>query len=581
VRKPIWFGPDERPLFGWLYVPEDGRARGTVLLCPTLGIEAVTAKNTYRSLADRLVEAGFVTLRFDYDGTGDSAGEQGDPDRLEAWLSSIRVATEFLKNLHVGRTSVVGIRVGATLVAEVFGQGPATVDDVVLWDPCATGRAFLREQRALWSFTDSPPVEGDGVMQGPEEGSIQSPGLVFQKETVAELSALAIADRGGPLAARVLLLMRSSRKGDRKMNERLAMTHTERVGIQGQENLIDVDPNSAIVPTETLELIVTWLSTTPEHSSPVDVHTVDRNRAIVGTSSSGVAIEEMALSIGPIGLFGIVTSPSFTDEEVSASSSRPADLTASPSSRLPTIFFFNPGMIDHVGPGRLWVELGRAWAKDGFRVVRFDLSGLGDSPVRAGQSPYVIYAPEAVEDVRDALNGILPDDPSNAILIGHCSGAYQAIEVGLDYKVRSVCAINPEIALSPAVEVEDWAQSLTSHDRLASLARRLPAFAWWIINRTALGPPPPAVLVKVVDAGVDIFVIVGKSEAHMLQRGERWMMRKLSRSERFRIDVVPELEHSLFDRSSSEYAAKLLGDYIDVKYASNAPRLVKGDPSRL
>jgi alpha-beta hydrolase superfamily lysophospholipase len=548
-----------------------------VLLCPTLGIEAVTAKNAYRHLADRLVEAGFVALRFDYDGTGDSAGQGGDPGRLEAWLSSIRAAVELLKNLHIGRTSVVGMRLGATLVAETFGSGPATVDDVVLWDPCATGRSFLREQNALWSFTLTATIKGEGAT---EDGSIQTPSLVFQKEAVSELSALGIADRNGPLATRVLLLMRSTRKGDRKMNERLAMAHTERVAIQGQETFIDVDPDSAIMPTETLELIVEWLSTTPEHSWPVDVSTIDRNRAIVGTSPSGVVIEETALSIGPIGLFGIVTSPSLTDEEDSAPRSPPAGLRASPSSYLPTIFFFNPGMIDHVGPGRLWVELGRSWAKDGFRVVRFDLSGLGDSPVRGAGAQYVIYAPEAPEDVRDVLNGVLPDDPSNAILVGLCSGAYQAIEVGLAYKVRSICAVNPELVVSPAVEIDDWARSLTSFKRLTALAQRLPGFAWWIINRTALAPPPPRVLVKVVDAGVDIFLIVGKIEANMLQRGEGSTMRKLFRDGRFRMDVIPELEHALFDRYSAEHATTLLRDYIDVKFGSNRT-LVEGDRSQL
>ena len=576
MRKPIWFGPEERPLFGWLYVPESGEARGTVLLCPTLGIEAVTAKNAYRCLADRLVEAGFVTLRFDYDGTGDSAGQQGDPGRLEAWLSSIRAAVELLKNLNIGRTSVVGIRVGATLVAEALGSGPATVDDVVLWDPCATGRAFLREQSALWSFTLN-----EGAMPGPEDGSIQSPGLVFQKDTVSELSALGIANRSGPLATRVLLLMRSGRKGDQKTNERLAMTHTERVAIQGQENLIDVDPNSAVVPTETVELIVEWLSTTPGHSWPVDVGAIDRNRAIVGTSSSGVVIEETALLIGPTGLFGIVTSPSLTDEKDSAPHGPPADLRALPSSQLPTIVFFNPGLIDHVGPGRLWVELGRSWAKDGFRVVRFDLSGLGDSPVRGGGTPYMVYAPHASQDVRDALDDVLLDDPSNAILIGLCSGAYQAIEAGLAYNVRSICAINPELTLSPGVVVEDWAQSLTSHRRLMSLTRRLPSFAWWIINRTALKPPPPEVLVKVVDAGIDVFLIVGRVEADMLQRGEGWTMRKLFRAGGFRMDVSADLEHSLFDRYSSGHATTLLREYIDVRFGSNRPKLVEEDRSRL
>jgi len=95
-----------------------------------------------------------------------------------------------------------------------------------------------------------------------------------------------------------------------------------------------------------------------------------------------------------------------------------------------------------------------------------------------------------------------------------------------------------------------------------------------------LAPPPPRVLVKVVDAGVDIFLIVGKIEANMLQRGEGSTMRKLFRDGRFRMDVIPELEHALFDRYSAEHATTLLRDYIDVKFGSNRT-LVEGDRSQL
>jgi len=42
---------------------------------------------TYRHLADRLTARGLPTLRFDYDGTGDSAGESDDPI-LVSYLSA-------------------------------------------------------------------------------------------------------------------------------------------------------------------------------------------------------------------------------------------------------------------------------------------------------------------------------------------------------------------------------------------------------------------------------------------------------------------------------------------------------------
>jgi alpha-beta hydrolase superfamily lysophospholipase len=175
--KPLWFGPEDRPLFGWVHAPASGQVRGAVVLAPTLGIEAVNARYAYKDLADALADAGFAAIRFDYDGTGDSAGVLDDPGRVDAWLHSLRTAIELVKGLALGRVSVVGLRIGATLAAEVLGSGPASIDDLVLWDPCASGRTFLREQSALWSFALGAERVNDG--------SIETPGMLYSPDTAS------------------------------------------------------------------------------------------------------------------------------------------------------------------------------------------------------------------------------------------------------------------------------------------------------------------------------------------------------------------------------------------------------------
>jgi pimeloyl-ACP methyl ester carboxylesterase len=552
--KPLWFGPEDRPLFGWLHVPEDHQACGGVVLSPTLGIEAVGAHYAYRRLADRLAEAGFVTLRFDYDGTGDSAGRSDEPGLVAAWLESIRTAVALLSRLGLGRTSVVGMRVGATLAAETFGWGPAAIDDLVLWDPCATGRAFLRDQSALWSFFVGGPSNDDG--------SIETPGQVYEKATVADLSSLTIANGDGPLADGVLLLMRSRRKGDGRMLERLAMPHVQRMAIVGQEEFVDVEPESATPPLQTIETIVGWLATraADRPTVSIDPDDVGRSRAVVGTSSDGVAIEEQLLSLGPHGLFGIATT---------------RDGRANTSSHRPTILFLNAGSSSHVGPARLWVELGRAWAEAGFRVLRFDLGGIGDSPVRVGLPAPVVWAPEALDDVLDVLAEVAPGEPSNALLVGLCSGAYHAVEGAIANQVRGVFVVNPVLTFVPPEEegrpdgrrqasaaTRLWARSLPGYEVLGRMAHRLPSAAWWVINRVAVQASPARSLTKVLEAGVDVFVIAGDNEAQLLSRGEAPTMRRLRRSERFRMEVIPDLEHSLFERHGRELASRLLTEHV-------------------
>ncbi|MCU1487507.1 MAG: hypothetical protein JWN67_4253, partial [Actinomycetia bacterium] len=94
---PTWFGPVDRPLFGWLHAPDGGTARAGVVLCPPTGYEAVCSHRTLRVVAERLAELGIAALRFDYDGTGDSAGRHDDPGRVDAWVGSVEAATTLLR----------------------------------------------------------------------------------------------------------------------------------------------------------------------------------------------------------------------------------------------------------------------------------------------------------------------------------------------------------------------------------------------------------------------------------------------------------------------------------------------------
>jgi alpha-beta hydrolase superfamily lysophospholipase len=539
----------------------------------------VNARYAYRCLADRLAEAGFAALRFDYDGTGDSGGEYGDPGRVEAWLRSIGAATDLVRGLQLGRVSVVGLRMGATFVAQVFGSGPAAIDDLVLWDPCASGRTFLREQGALWRFALGAETVDDG--------SVETPGLLYDKDTVGELSALAIANGEGPMADRVLVLVRAGRRGDRRMNERLALPHVERRDISGQEELVDVQPDAATVPQETISTMVEWL-TACAGSGPavaIDPNGVGRSLGSVGTAPDGGMISERAVSLGPIGLFGIMTTRGAPGHGAGDAATDPAS-----AGETPTIFFFNAGVIDHIGPARLWVQLSRRWAHAGLRSVRFDLSGIGDSPVHAGQPHQKVYSSEALDDVVDVLRAVLPADPSNAVLIGLCSGAYYAVEEAIVDKVRGLCAVNPILTFNvpgadpgggstPSAGSEEgrrevtggmksWVRTMPAYDRINRIAKRLPSAAWWIINRVAVEMPPARRLGQVVDAGVNVLVIAGTDEGRWLRGGEGRTLRQLERTGRFRMEVIPGLEHTLFERRTRDVAAGILTDHVVANFAA-------------
>jgi alpha-beta hydrolase superfamily lysophospholipase len=581
--RPLWFGPEERPLFGWLHTPAGGSARGGVLLCPALGIEAVGARYAYRQLADRLANEGFATLRFDYDGTGDSAGDQNEPERVTAWLRSIRIAVEAVRNLDLNRTSVIGMRMGATLAVQAVGSDIPLTDDLVLWDPCPSGRAFLRELGALGSVTLGPQAKGDG--------SIETPGYIFDEETVSQLSDVAISNVGGSLADGILLLTRTGRKGNRQMNERLDMPHVQQEQIAGQEELIDVDPGYAVVPETTIDTIVEWLATRSLGNSlkPIDPLSVGRTSAIVGRSEKGVAIEERAAMIGASELFSITTSPQH-DEHLPASAVMAYSGIGGSWSTPPTVYFLNAGVIDHVGPARLWVQLSRSLAKAGLRSVRFDLSGLGDSSSGTYRPREYIYAPAAIDEVLSMLLELSPDDPSNVILVGLCSGGYHALEGALAEKTRGVCVVNPVLTFTPpevridappelqdgkldvrrraSAAKKDWTRIMpAARGVLGPLVLRLPDWTWWILNRLAVASSPVNTFRQVIDNDSDVLVLAGEREARLLCRGESSRVRQLRSTGRFRLEVIPGLEHTLLERKGRETASRILTDYLLEHYA--------------
>src|SRR5665213_1056832 len=96
TTSSTWFGPEDRPLAGWLHLPETGTARAGIVLCQSLGVEALVAHPAYVRLARRLEAMGFAVLRFDYSATGDSAGSMKEDASIDQWIADVRVARDFI-----------------------------------------------------------------------------------------------------------------------------------------------------------------------------------------------------------------------------------------------------------------------------------------------------------------------------------------------------------------------------------------------------------------------------------------------------------------------------------------------------
>ena len=143
---PFYFGEGERRLLG-VYDPAEhagSRTPQAVVFCAPWGPEYIITHRALRSLALNLSSAGRHVLRFDYFGVGDSAGEIEEGE-FEGWLDDIEMAIEELKSM-VGapRVSLVGLRLGASMAAEVASRR-TDIDKLTLWDPVVSGSAYLEE----------------------------------------------------------------------------------------------------------------------------------------------------------------------------------------------------------------------------------------------------------------------------------------------------------------------------------------------------------------------------------------------------------------------------------------------------
>lgn len=566
---PIWFGPVDRRLFGWVHTPSGGTVRGGVVLFPPLGIEAICTYFTYRVLAIRLASEGLAVVRFDYDGTGDSAGRENDPSRVESWLASSTAAVDLLRSAGVTALGLIGIRMGAIFATrEAVRRGG--VDALVLWDPCESGRGFLREQQALRRLS-----LGGGI----EPGTVDAPGLRFDHESVEGVSRLDLGREGDPLAERVLVLEHPGYSRPETLSRRLAGTRVDWAVAHGQKELLY--PPLQETPWETVGLVAKWVSARVV-GTPVDLPPAASGPAVVAVSTGGDPVTERPVGFGP-GLFGILTEPHHPREA-------------------PAVVLVDEGNTPHIGQARLWVELARDWATLGFRVLRFDLSGNGDSPARPGQVPHGVCDLEAIDDILLAAGLVSPEDRSDVVLVGLCSGAYQAMETALLLRPRGLLLVNPYTAfipsevrhgrpsprravqatraglvavVKPAVRwgarrtrmspATDPLAALVTGGWLAAAARRrpeVPGWCWDLAAAAGITRSPAEVFERLVDSAVDTTVVCGPDDVLNVTVGQSARLRRLARSGLFDLRVLDQLDHAALLPDERRKLRQVLTDHL-------------------
>jgi len=142
--EAFYFGPSSTYLFGAYHPPKLSNRREGIVLCSPFGQENMRAHRSLRRLAINLSNLGYSVLRFDYRGTGDSAGTLAEVT-AEDWQQDIRIAVQELIDIAaVPKVSLLGLRIGALLAAQIAANHQ-NISRLVMWDPVVSGQAYIDE----------------------------------------------------------------------------------------------------------------------------------------------------------------------------------------------------------------------------------------------------------------------------------------------------------------------------------------------------------------------------------------------------------------------------------------------------
>jgi exosortase A-associated hydrolase 2 len=143
-EEQILIKSDTGMLSGMLYAP-GGTALGSALFCNPLFEERKSSQRVMVECARALAADGFMVLRFDYRGCGDSEGNFKDFTASD-WIPDIKSAVQLLTERSGSSSfSMLGLRLGANLAVSSILDG-LSPQALILWEPIADGTEYIEHE---------------------------------------------------------------------------------------------------------------------------------------------------------------------------------------------------------------------------------------------------------------------------------------------------------------------------------------------------------------------------------------------------------------------------------------------------
>ncbi|MBR8411265.1 alpha/beta hydrolase [Burkholderia cenocepacia] len=413
---------------GWLH--EGTRPHG-VVICEPLGHEALWLHKLVRSIAEHLADRGFPVLRFHYPASGDSLGDEQDPERFENMLASVRHAVRTLRdNAVLDGLTLIGVRAGAPL-ALLASDGLSGITRFIALAPVVRGRSYVRELSLVaqrW-LDNLPPTVREAVR---DERPFKVLGHAYPDDLLGALRGIDLCQAAGQLRelpARALLV-------DTPYGDGPALSDTLRsrgvaVSIHTCSDWAAAmcEPHRSRLPNALLDTIGSWIDDDPD----ADVRTSTRQH-VSDVVLAGSGSVERVIRMGTQPLIGVLCEPADDAMRLVA----------------PTLLIANTAANPRTADGRLAVRLARSLAARGIRSLRFDSSGIGDSSLRARDDQSDIpYSDQMIDDMICAARWLKEAGHHRIVTFGICSGAYASLHAAARGALAGAITINLPVFVWP------------------------------------------------------------------------------------------------------------------------------------
>ena len=258
---------------------------------------------------------------------------------------------------------------------------------------------------------------------------------------------------------------------------------------------------------------------------------------------------------------------------------------------LPGIVLLNAGVIHRVGPNRLYVKIARELAQLGFTILRFDFSGIGDSPVRTDNVP---FGESSMKETKAAMD-YLQDHKGmrRFVLVGICSGAANSFRIAsIDPRIDGAALINirgyhSDLALKVRAYLRKffrfyWKSLIANPKNLLKACRRSFSQATWrsifrirsrqrivVSNNARVAHSAKEAVLSLTGRGVRLLLAYSESDVGLdylhLTLGRK--LHELTTTGSLRLEIIPQADHAFTLLRNQEHLIRAIRRWAEDLFA--------------